>query len=624
MLQNIRDHIQGWIAGVIIALLGAAFVLWGLEYYINQGSGAQAVIAKVNGVKITEADLNRAFQNALRRQQAERKITLTNQQQEQLKQFTLKGLIANAGLRQAALQHGFDVSIPLVQRIVMGMPGLQVKGQFSPERFQQLLFANSLTQTQFFNHVRDNLVIGQVEGGILASAFMLPSETALAYQLLKQTRSFGYFVIPNAKFAKGVTVSSADVKKFYQDNARLYQIPAKASVSYILLSPKDLRKQVTATAQEVKQYYEGNETNYTVPKRWQVAQLMVSSSNPNAQKIVSQLVAALKKGTTFDALSKQTIAGMTAKTQWVGEEQLTGDYRTAVAQMTVGQVSRPIKTDKGIVIAKVLAVTPEKVRPFDSVKKAIRNTLIQQKTERLISKMSEELSNLTYTNPTTLSVAAKALGVQVQTSPMITRQGMKTGLLSNQKVLNLAFSNEVFKQGNNSNPIELKDGGLLVVRIAKKIPSKLMPLSAVSAKIKQQLTQQVAARQAGVMAFKVQNALASGQTPSSLASKYGLTWKTKSNVQRLSKGVSPALLQAVFSLSSSGVSKKPATSVEMGNGDYAVVQLLKVNLPEPDTISAKALMKLGDSLARYMGQLSYRFYAKGVLDNTKVKIYKSQ
>ena len=38
MLQRIREKISGWIAGVIIALVAGAFMLWGVQFYFEEKS----------------------------------------------------------------------------------------------------------------------------------------------------------------------------------------------------------------------------------------------------------------------------------------------------------------------------------------------------------------------------------------------------------------------------------------------------------------------------------------------------------------------------------------------------------------------------------------------------------
>ena len=60
MLQTIRDRAQGWIAWAIVILISIPFALWGIQEYL--GVGSQPVIASVNDREITEAELDRRYQ----------------------------------------------------------------------------------------------------------------------------------------------------------------------------------------------------------------------------------------------------------------------------------------------------------------------------------------------------------------------------------------------------------------------------------------------------------------------------------------------------------------------------------------------------------------------------------
>ena len=167
MLQTLRDHVQGWIAGIIIGLVAIAFVFWGLQYYIERSTGGAAGVATVNGEKITAKELDSAFRQLLRQQQAAGKsASLSQKARQQLKQIALQGLITNSALLQAATDAGFSVGLDQVKQLVVAAPEFQVKGQFSQQRLQQLLYANSLTAQQFFSHLQATLVTNQIAAGI--------------------------------------------------------------------------------------------------------------------------------------------------------------------------------------------------------------------------------------------------------------------------------------------------------------------------------------------------------------------------------------------------------------------------------------------------------------------------
>jgi peptidyl-prolyl cis-trans isomerase D len=60
MLQQIRDHLTGWVAVLIFAPLILAFALWGIQNY-HVGGGSYA--AKVNGEEISLEEVRDAVRN---------------------------------------------------------------------------------------------------------------------------------------------------------------------------------------------------------------------------------------------------------------------------------------------------------------------------------------------------------------------------------------------------------------------------------------------------------------------------------------------------------------------------------------------------------------------------------
>ena len=195
MLQKISDRIQGWVAGIIIAVVAAVFALWGVEYYINRGdTNGSKPVAIVDGKHIYEKRLNALTRQLQQRiQAAQSNKPFTPQQQNQIKSLALQQLVSKTALLRAAEKQGFSASQQQVQQIVLQAPEFQVKGFFSTQRFQQFLLVTQMTELQFLAEIRGNFIMNQVAVGLEDSAFVLPNELKRAYQLIYQKRSFGYF-----------------------------------------------------------------------------------------------------------------------------------------------------------------------------------------------------------------------------------------------------------------------------------------------------------------------------------------------------------------------------------------------------------------------------------------------
>ncbi len=67
MLQTIRDRLSGPIIWVVIGLIAVPFAFFGIETF--RSGNADPVVAKVGKQKITEAQLQSAYQQRLARLQ---------------------------------------------------------------------------------------------------------------------------------------------------------------------------------------------------------------------------------------------------------------------------------------------------------------------------------------------------------------------------------------------------------------------------------------------------------------------------------------------------------------------------------------------------------------------------
>src|ERR1700722_2370631 len=117
MLKTISKYIQGWIAGVVVAIIAAAFVFWGLEYYISRG-GQEQHLASVNGVKITTEQLNNAFE-AIQKNYVEQGVQLNEQMQQDLRGMALQQLILDQVLLQDLYKMGFSINKEQIQQEIV-------------------------------------------------------------------------------------------------------------------------------------------------------------------------------------------------------------------------------------------------------------------------------------------------------------------------------------------------------------------------------------------------------------------------------------------------------------------------------------------------------------------------
>jgi len=632
MLQSIREQAQGWIAGIIFGVLALAFAMWGIQNYLH-GSAGSTVAAKVNGHKITQQDLNASYQRARLQQRMQGQAkSLSQAQQAALRKQVLAQLVTTRVLVGAAEKQGFRVGPGQTEAALQQIPLFQANGQFSTERFEAVVSRLLYTPQTFLQHLNNVLLISQLQVGIEMSSFALPNELQRAIRLIDQRRDFGYAVIPVARFKHQVRPSEQDVRAYYKSHQQQFRTPAEVKIAYLKLSPQVIRQQIKVTPKALRLYYAENIDRYSKPQRWQVAQIVIhtppNASNAQlaqANKKINQMEAQLHAGKSFSDLAKRhsddrTSAAAGGKLPWFHAGQRSAILVQIVKSLHAGQISSPFRTARGYAIVKLLATQPRQVKSFDKVKAQVRHTFVEQKSQKIFSDNSNTLSELTYTNPTRLDVAAKALTLPIKYTTFFTKKGAKTGLASNPAIVAAAFSDDVLKQNNNSDPIQLAaDNSMIVLRVQEFQQAQVMPLVKVRPQIIETLEKKMASSAADTLAQKMIQAIKQGTSPQQVAKKYGVSWHDHTDASRQAAGVDLTILRHAFTLPYPVAHKSSVGSSKLADGSTAIIVVSKVT---PGQLTGPRAQQQREVIVKQLmtnrAQLDYALYVKSAQQDADV------
>jgi peptidyl-prolyl cis-trans isomerase D len=630
MLQNMRDGAQKWIVWVIILLIIVSMTLWGISSYFGMGGDNSPTIVKVNNTKISQAQLSASFS---RLQQQQPQLFATPDAGLKIKQEILSQLVNQQILTQAAEREGFAVSQQQLDAVIAQIPAFQSNQQFSQSQFMMALNRLMYTPAQFMADLRSMMLVNQVRNGIASTSFVLANETTNFISYLKQERDLGYVIIPAARFKNQNKPTDAQINSYYQQHQDNFMTPEQVSISYLDITPQMLSAQITPTTAELQTYYQNNISSYTTPASWHVAQIVLNvpaNATPTQLADLNKKLLDIKqqaaKGASFAALAKKysddvLSAENGGELPWFTVGALDPIFEKTVATLKVGEISAPVQTQYGLELIKVIATKPQTIKPFAAVKAEIAQAYKSQQLTTLMANKNEILANATFENPNSLQPAAQQLGLTVQTTPFFTRSGEKTGIAANQNVVNIAFSDDVLQQGNNSDVLSLKDGSLVVVRVNKHIAAAVKPLDTVKPFIVQQLIQEGAQQQAMQLGQKLLTDFAKpAASASNIATTNKLVWNSRKNVGREAAGINPEILQQAFNVSPPTAAQTwSVTGVELSNGDYAIVGVSKVVNATTSAVAAKQVETYQKQITEFFGQATYAAYMQAQKDATKIK-----
>ncbi len=472
MLQNIRQHATGWISWVLVGLISAAFALWGVQNYITS-SKKSITVAKVNHEKISEEQLNREYRRVKQNlsMQYGEGATINDEMQKILQQQTLNQLISREILAQYVTKSHYKISGEQLLYALHHVKAFQFDGKFSYPRFRQVIGAMGYTEHDFLKGMDQDLMMGQLQAGIMNTAFATPNEVEQAIILSEQKRDFQYAIIPASQLMDKIKLSEEAINSYYEQHKNEYVTPDKVQLEYVILP------------------------------------------------------------------------------------------------------------------------------------------------ENEVASKSEELTELAYTNSDSLKPIVDALKLPIKTTETITREGLKQGIESNPKVLQAAFSDEVLNQSNNSQPIEIEKGALMVLRVKERFPSKVLPLDKVRDTIVAILKHKEAVLKNNQLGKEMLQTLQAGGDKK-------VVWHLQKNASRQQLGINKEITDLAFRLPDPDAKKQKSIDGQaLANGDFAIVQLLHILHQNKDLkLSDEQRKTYNNTIRSGYGQMEFDLLVKSLMDNAKISI----
>lgn len=589
MLQAMRDKVMGWLGWIIIGLIIVTFALFGLGSYLQDKTRVFA--AKVDDVEITPRDLAAAYQQ----QRAQLEEMLGDNfkpgliDDQALKRRALDTLINRSLLLQAARSDGMAVSDQLLAATIHAIPAFQVDGEFSEELYQQFLMQRGATAAGFEEDTRSSLAAEQLVNGLSRTVFVAPYELERAYSLQEQQRDFSYAIVPASAFETDVAISDEEIAQYYSDHGDQFMIPERIRLAYVRLTAEQLSANVEIDDAQLQAYYEERKQALQTLEQRRASHILIQIAADADEATVeaarvkaADLLARIGNGEDFSKLAQEFSddPGSAANGGDLGffsKGAMVPEFEASVFSLNEGEVSDLVRTQFGFHIIKLTEVRASEIPPLDQVRDELLAEMQKRHAGDLFYGQLEQLTDLSYEVPDSLEETAGALGVQVQTSDWVTADG-GPGIGQYPQVMVAAFSDDVLEAGNNSEPVEVGESDVIVVRVAEREAAHRAPLDEVKDRITKILTSRKAAQAAKDRGESLLEKLQQGAAMDALKEHAGtdITVETVDDVKRSATDHPAEIIKAAFSLEKPAPGSPVDHGMALPSGDYAVIRLTAV------------------------------------------------
>jgi peptidyl-prolyl cis-trans isomerase D len=597
--NNRRSGVFVWalMAAIMVGLTGFGISVGG----IGGGSGA---VATVGDEKVSADDYVRAMQQELRalQQQVGRSLSMEEARKYGVDGMVLARLVNDAALDGEASRLGISTGDDAVREQILATPAFRgPNGQFDKATYDAALQNAGLRPDQF-----EALLRAESSRNLLASAVpavaQVPAteaETVLAF--LGEKRSFDWIRLDATKLPAPIPApTEADLAAFHDAHVDRYTRPETRQVSYAAATPESVAATIEIPDADLRAAYDADAARFQSPEKRALDRIAFGSMDE-----ATAAKSRLDKGEIdFDALAAERgLKPGDTDQGTVAADSLAEPARDAVFGAAGPGIVGPVETPLGPSIYRVNAILAAKTTPFEEAKAGLARDLALEQAKRQLGDDVPHIEDLVAGGATLEEIASETV---MELGHVALTSETTDGIAADPAFRTAAEQATV---GEETDPIQLADGGLATLRVDSIDPPAPIPLAEIRDRVAADWTSEQVASALEKLADGFVAELKAGKSFADVAKQLDLPIQTAGPLTRgdTAPGVPGALVADIFAAA-------PGAAVTRRDGDGVVLAVLTGTTPLDlaDPANAPILARLQqqynqqvheDVLALYTGAL---------------------
>jgi peptidyl-prolyl cis-trans isomerase D len=626
MFDFVRE--QKWLVRIFLILICIPFALFGVEMYQRDAVGVDA-IATVDGEKIPVNDFNQKYQAQQDqfRQMLGRNFDPSIFDSPQARQGIVDQLVTERILGRYVTTHKMTPGDAELAQAIAENPDFQENGQFSKDRYQQLLRATGRSPIQYQEETRRTLAFQRLGGGLFEAGIGSKKLAAREAALAGETREVSEMLVSPDQFNAQVKVGPDAVEAYYKANPKEFEIPEAVRAEFVVLNIETFSAQIQVSAGDVRKIYDERFAGK-------------AKARDDAKKKAEDLLTQVRKSPDqFAALAK-------VHSDDPGSKDIGGDlgfnargamvqaFDNMVFRLRPKEISPLVETEFGFHIIMleeirkaegggkseerrarhILLQAPTDVKTFEAMRVELERDLRKEKASGEFPKLAEKFTARADQQVDNLKPIADEFKLALSTSDWIPRSGgPAAGALGNSRMLAALFDVETLKSKRSTEALELNPGIFIVARPVEHRAPSVRPLDAARADIIKRLT----AQEAKSLAMKAgQERLTALQKGTDAGGRWT---NTRVLTREAPTGLSRDAARAIFRAETA---KLPVyIGLEAADGGYAIYRISKAS--QGEAADEKRLSAAQTNLARTNAQEQFLGFVSGLREKSKVEINKA-
>lgn len=610
MLSAIRNKSKGWVAYLIVGLITVPFALFGIQDYVSRS--ANTSIATVDG---EDVDLNIYYQELNTQQrnlQQQLGAAYSQEIDTALKQTLLDSMINEKLLENFANSLKVVTLDDEVRSVIEMNPAFQVDGEFSQDRYSQLLRLNSYSPAGYEIAQLKALTRDQIKRNLSGSAFMSSTQIKQLNDLASQQREVSYIALDANNYLDQVSVSTDVISDYFNENRDSFMQGKKVKVDFVELSLDNMEEPAIPDEETLQSLYDENTDLYTNTEKRRTQHILVES-----EELANELLEKINQGADFSELaianSEDSSSSENGGDLGFNEKGLIGpEFDEVVFAMNVGEVSDVVSTNYGFFhIIKLTDIEAETVQYFDEVREQLVALHKKNVSQKMLLDLLEEFNNLAYEE--SLAMLADQFDLKVQSSEYFSNYSDQY----DPAFVTAAFSEGVAENGENSVVIEISPEKFVVLALSSSEPGRQKELDEVEDQVESILRNIAAKKIIDDLSLTIETSLVSGDQlmTDKLLKDNELEWSVEGWISRSSE-LPFDVSSIAFSIPKPLEGEHSYRSRSFDGSTSLVIDLSAVRIPEDEADTGIA--------ALYMSQENNEMFVsliKQLRENADIKIF---
>ena len=593
MFETVRKH-NKWLMFVLFLLIIPSFVLFGVDGYRRFNEGGE-VVARVAGhdIKQNEWDaLHRSETERLRAQMPNLDARLLDS--PEARYTVLERLVRDRVLAAAAEKAHLVTGDARLARELHDNPTIAAlrrpDGSLDMERYRQLVGAQGLTPEMFEARVRNDLSTRQVLQGVAGTGLLSAALADVSLAAFLERREVQIARFEPQAFAAQVQPTDAEIENHYKSNAPLFQAPEQASIEYVVLDLDAVKKGIAVSEADLRTYYEQNAARLGGQEERRASHILINApksasaqEREKARATAEQVLAEVKKSPgSFGELAKKYSqdggsAAAGGDLDYFARGAMVKPFEDAAFALKAGEVSGIVESDFGYHIIKLTDIRAPKQRSFEELRAELESELRGQQAQRRFAEAAETFTNTVYEQSDSLKPVADKLKLEIRKADRLLRTPAPgtAGVLANPKFLAAVFAPDAVERKRNTEAVETAPNQLVSGRVVGYAPARTLPLAEVREQVRASL---VTTRSAELARKQGAEKLAAWKSNPASASLPAAVTVSRDQTQGQPAAVIDAALMA------DGAALPQFVGVDLGTQGYAV---LRVNKSVPRPVAAE-------------------------------------